>query len=413
MATARTPYEAQWTPDTPTFPPGVQDLRGARLGEVEAALGALGGDSESRSARLWRTFVQRAQEVVDENTGMLLVAASEVFYAAMSLAVKEMGEMDPPMSSLELIWIYMVVTWLCSVGYMYWAGIPDPLLGPKNVRALLAFRGFCGFIAYFGIYYSVQVLSIADATVLTFIAPILTTFTGAFFLGERFSWKQVAAGFASLIGVILIARPPFLFGDAPEVASSSSDAEVSPTDVPGITPAERLLAVGVALFGAVGAVGVYTAIRAVGTRAHSLHNINSVSLQCIIGSTLGMLIFKTKIVIPTSAAWIGLLFVLGITSFLAQVLMTMGLRSHAVGRTTMAVYIEIVYAIVFDAVFFHTAPSVLSIVGTVIIVVSAIYVALCKGEKASEKIMSSEDSSLQEGLLASLDKDMEEVSPRV
>lgn len=58
----------------------------------------------------------------------------------------------------------------------------------NNLNTLRSFFGL------FGIYYALQYLSLADATVLTFLAPILTTFTGAMFLGERFSWKQVAAG---------------------------------------------------------------------------------------------------------------------------------------------------------------------------------------------------------------------------
>ena len=78
---------------------------------------------------------------------------------------------------------------------------------------MLGLRGFCGcvpcaytrgfyhiisslfrFLGLFGIYYSLQYLTLANATVLTFLAPILTTFTGAYFLGETFYWRQVIAG---------------------------------------------------------------------------------------------------------------------------------------------------------------------------------------------------------------------------
>jgi len=50
------------------------------------------------------------------------------------------------------------------------------------------------FIGLFGIYFSLQYLSLSDATVLTFLAPICTVFTGALFLGETFSRRQVLAG---------------------------------------------------------------------------------------------------------------------------------------------------------------------------------------------------------------------------
>jgi drug/metabolite transporter (DMT)-like permease len=93
-------------------------------------------------------------------------------------------------------------------------GIQDPFLGPKNMRPLLFLRGFSGylfcyqfstiadlfrneqyrFIGLYGIYFSLQYLSLSDATVLTFLAPICTVFTGALFLGETFSRRQVLAG---------------------------------------------------------------------------------------------------------------------------------------------------------------------------------------------------------------------------
>ena len=43
-------------------------------------------------------------------------------------------------------------------------------------------------------YFSLQYLSLSDATVLTFIAPILTGFSGAVFLKEPFSIGEVLAG---------------------------------------------------------------------------------------------------------------------------------------------------------------------------------------------------------------------------
>ena len=50
------------------------------------------------------------------------------------------------------------------------------------------------FFGLFGVYYSLQYLSLSDATVLTFLAPMCTTVTGALLLKEGFSWKQAVAG---------------------------------------------------------------------------------------------------------------------------------------------------------------------------------------------------------------------------
>lgn len=43
-------------------------------------------------------------------------------------------------------------------------------------------------------YYSLQYLSLSDATVLTFLIPTVTAISGYFFLGEGFSRGQAMAG---------------------------------------------------------------------------------------------------------------------------------------------------------------------------------------------------------------------------
>ena len=50
------------------------------------------------------------------------------------------------------------------------------------------------FIGLYGIYFSLQYLSLSDATVLTFLAPMFTAVAGAVFLKEHLSLKQVLAG---------------------------------------------------------------------------------------------------------------------------------------------------------------------------------------------------------------------------
>ena len=91
-------------------------------------------------------------------------------------------------------------------------GVPVLFFGPKGVRLLLTFRGFCGygrtsvalslqlklsscrFFALVGMYYSLQYLSLPDATVLTFLAPLCTGMAGALFLREIFTRRQALAG---------------------------------------------------------------------------------------------------------------------------------------------------------------------------------------------------------------------------
>jgi hypothetical protein len=72
------------------------------------------------------------------------VAASQFFFSLMNLAVKKLNSVDPPVPALELIFIRMTITWMCCITYMFSSKVPDPLLGPKGVRALLLIRGLSG-----------------------------------------------------------------------------------------------------------------------------------------------------------------------------------------------------------------------------------------------------------------------------
>ncbi|KAH9170220.1 drug/metabolite transporter [Lactarius sanguifluus] len=290
----------------------------------------------------------------------------------MSMSVKWLNSSDKAVPTLELIQVRMAITYVCSVAYMYWRRIPDPLLGPKNVRTLLVLRGFAGFLTLSGAYFSLQHLSLSDATVLTFIAPILTGFSGAIFLKEPLSIGETVAGLCSFIGIVLISRPQFLFG--------SSQAFLDPSE--GLSPTERMLSISAALIGVLGATGTYTVLRAIGKRAHVLHSLTFFSSQSVLVSTLGMILFKIPLVTPTRISWLAMLLI-AVLGLIAQILLGMGLQRETAGRGTLAVYTSIIFAVMFEFTVFHTTPSPLSITGALIIMSSSIYTTLSKRKTAT------------------------------
>ncbi|KAH9051254.1 hypothetical protein EDB87DRAFT_1666781 [Lactarius vividus] len=302
---------------------------------------------------------------IDNNAGLLLVAASQFFFTSMGISVKWLNSLDEPVPTLELIWIRMLTTYTCSITYMYWCGIPDPLLGPKGVRTLLVLRGVAGFTALSGTYFSLQHLSLSDAMVLKFFVPFLTGLSGAIFLKEPFTVKEVLAGLCSFFGVILIARPQFLFG-APQ------------SDQPRIdTPAQRMLSVTDTMVHVFIQCSPDTLIRAIGKRAHAMHCVTFFSSQSVLVSSIGMVIFQIRPTIPTCMGWVAILLI-GAFGFVAQALLTKGLQREAAGRGTLALYTSVVYAVMLEFIIFHTTPPPLSIAGTAIIMSSAIYITFTK-----------------------------------
>ncbi|KAJ7719896.1 hypothetical protein B0H16DRAFT_1474627 [Mycena metata] len=167
-------------------------------------------------------FLSRLREFVAVNAGLLLVTAAQAVFSCKNTS--------------KLI-----------------QKVEHPFIGPQGVRTLLIFRGVTGFIGLNGTYFSLQYLSLSDFTVLSFLVPMSTAIAGSLFLKEVFTKREALAGLCSLFGVVLIARPDFLFG----TPKGSSEVEEK----------HRMLAIGIALSGVLGSTGAMTSIRAIGQRA--------------------------------------------------------------------------------------------------------------------------------------------------
>lgn len=312
----------------------------------------------------WRFSFHQAYK---RNIGLLLITASQLAFSMGNASVKELNRLENPVPTLELVGAHMFVTYLGCILVMLWAGVPEPFRGPESARKLLVVRGLCGFVGVSGVYYALKHLSLSEAIVLSFLAPFATAISGSIFLGETLSVGHIVAGLLNIFGVICIAQPVLLFGKSP--AEGTEDPEF------------RLLAVGMSLLGVMGSTGAFTAIRAIGFRAHALHSSASYSLQCVIAASIGMVVTGTPIVIPTQLKW-GILFaILVLTGFVGQVFLVMGFQRETAGRGTTALYTQIVFATIIERIFFDYTPNTWSAIGITVIMLAAIYVAMSKRQE--------------------------------
>ncbi|KAI0357143.1 DUF6-domain-containing protein [Trametes cingulata] len=373
------------------------------LGAQDSAVNVLSNGRAAVSRPTWplRRLLRSCAEILDGNSGLLLIALSQLFTSLMGVFVKKLAGVEPPVPPVELIWIRMIMTWVVCVVYMSSSGVPSPILGPQGIRLLLAVRGLAGFVGLFGTYYALQYLSLSDTTVLSFLTPMCTAVSGALLLKETLTVKQALASALSFVGVILIARPDFLFGRRATKGVPNEDV-VSDADRV-VTPGQRVGAVGVALLGIVGLTTAYTTIRAIGKRAHPMHNLAAFALVCILTGPIAMLVTRTAVVISKDTSTVAMLLAVSLCGFAAQMTMTTGLQRETAGRGTMAIYVQVIFAMIFERIFFHTVPPPLSLLGTGIILSSAIYVALTKktASKHSNDTASAgfQDQDLEEGLL--------------
>ena len=239
---------------------------------------------------------------------------------------------------------------------------------------------------------SLLYLPVAEATVITFLAPILACWACSVFINEPFTRKEQLAGLVSLLGVFLIARPiGFLhFSHSPSVAIGSTDAvsdsnvnatssapKTMPHDLSLVTPMQRLMAVGMSLIGVLGAACAYTTIRWIGKRAHPLISVTYFSTWCTLVSFFGLLVVPgLSFRLPASILQWSYLILLGICGFIMQFLLTAGLSHERSSRATNMVYTQMLFALSLDKLIWGTQPGGWSIAGSGLILGAAIYVAV-------------------------------------
>ncbi|GAA5826790.1 hypothetical protein JCM5353_003237 [Sporobolomyces roseus] len=351
------------------------------------------------STGLWKSITG----FVDKNTGLLLIALAQVLFSCMNVCVKILvSEVQVPI--WELIVVRMGVTALGCVVWLRASGDPHPYLGPPGVRFLLCIRGIVGFFGLFSIYYVLQYLSLSDATTIGFLSPVLVGLLAFAILKEPYTRLEAIVGFTSMIGVIFIAKPSFLFTPPP----------LDPNDpLDNVTPQQRTSAVLVALMGVCGAAGAYLIIRVIGKRASAMHSIQYFSTYSVIVSCLYPIFFDSPAVIHLSAKFFILLVPIGVLGFVAQVLLTNGLQRERAGRGTLAVYTQLLWAMILERIFFNKFPDAWSLLGAVIIVGGALKVALAKQAKTpaeeteSRRKAAEEASKAERGALGGGDSDEE------
>lgn len=295
--------------------------------------------------------------------------------------------------------------------------------GLREVRPLLVARGLTGFFGVFGIYYSLLFLPLADATVITFLAPSLACWACSFLINEPFTKMEQMAACISLLGVILIARPVSLFASMagtdslgpPPISNTTTGSQGRlAAEYDSVTPGQRATAVGVAMIGVLGAAGAYTTMRWIGKRAHPLISVNYFASWCTIVSIVAMFVMPgVGFLLPRYIKdWCYLIF-LGLCGFIMQFLLAAGLQYEKSSRATNMVYMQMLFALGFDRLFFGTTPGFLSILGSSLILGSAIYVAMNKGRPQVENNSEDRGSNDEErGLMSSDGEDYAEDQPR-
>ncbi|KAK0370176.1 integral membrane protein DUF6 [Colletotrichum limetticola] len=338
------------------------------------------------------------------NKGVVLVALSQLFGALMNLTARLLELEGEGMHPLQVLFARQSVTMVCCCLYMYYMKTPDFPFGKKEIRWLLVARGVTGFFGIFGMWYSMMYLPLAEATVITFLAPSVAGYVCYLALREPFTRNEQIGTVIAFFGVVLIAHPTSLFsGDSTSTAAATAPETPGPNNgtmtstLPGLnhqaTTAERLMAIGVAIVGVFGAAGAFTTIRWIGKRAHPLISVNYFATWCTIVCTVVLTTAPMLEIGQPALRW-GLpqtgrqwlfLVLLGVFGFVMQFLLTAGLGTDRSNRANAMVYTHMLFAAGFDRFIFGNVMGWMSLAGCGLIIGSALWVVLTKRAPAPKR----------------------------
>lgn len=268
--------------------------------------------------------------------GFRLMAGAAFFLSLMALLVRVVGERLPTMELVLARSVYVLVfSWVL----LRRAGIPT---GGNN-RSLLVWRGLFGFAALSCYYFSLTRLPLAEATVIHYTNPIWTALLAALVLSERMDLREIALSLLSLAGVAVMARPAILFG--------------------GMASGLPAVPVIVALTGAALSGAAYVTVRSLGRSEHPLVVVYWLALI----STVGSVPFVARALVwPTPFEWV-LLTAIGVTTFIGQILITMGLREERAGKAMGVAYLQVVFAATWGIAFLSELPNGWTVVGAALV----------------------------------------------
>ncbi|KAI1362378.1 hypothetical protein F5Y08DRAFT_312270 [Xylaria arbuscula] len=352
-----------------------------------------GANEEVHSAQNDGSHQSLVREFYERNIGLFLMFLAQTFGSVMNTAAKLLTAKDSlnQFHALHIIFVRMLATFILGTLYMWYKKVPDFPMGPRNVFGLLVMRGTAGFLGLFGLYYSLSYLEISDATAISFLCPTWTAILCYIWLKETYRIQEACAGLISLAGVLLIARPAFLFGSPsasdPKMTMFIVDGALEESPVVG-TPStpQRTFAVICAVLTTFAAATAYSTIRVIGKRAHSLISVNYFAGLSTIASGLIILAHPDLgFLLPKGALQWTLLLIISISGFLLQFLLTEGLQREKGGRAANMTYFQMVLALIIERVIWGTTPPVLSLVGSVLIISAAIWLSLQKAKPKEVK----------------------------
>ena len=323
------------------------------------------------------------------NTGIVCIAIAAAIY---SIAAALVRPLSPSITVFEIVAVRSTLSLMFSVVlYIFFTspstaqntttttGVKPPFFGhPPNMPAL-AMRGLVGAAAMDCFYASIQRLPLADAVAVMFLNPVITAVLAFYLLKEPLSWRGFAGCFGSLLGMVLVVRPPFLFGSQGHTGSSSTTGtqdQLQPPLHEQEQEQQRLIGALFGLASAFLAAGAYLSIRIIGNKETPL----TVAVWFHLAASLHSYAFCALSiphppVLPTPKDWACLVSI-ACSSFSANILLNRGFQIESAAVASGVNVTQVLYSHLIGVLVFGEALRWMGGVGAALIALGVVVVSI-------------------------------------
>jgi drug/metabolite transporter (DMT)-like permease len=219
-------------------------------------------------------------------------------------------------------------------------------------KPLLFARGVVGTIALVCVFYAVTILPLAEATLIQYLYPVFTSILAFLLIKEKIHRSTMACIGLSLLGLLIMVQPNFLFGSI----------------LQGPEPLSKI-GISFALLGALGSGLAYVIIR----QLSSTENPSVIIFYFpFVALPVACLLLGKDFVLPGDpATWI-LLLLVGVFTQIAQFCLTMAIKLEKAAKATAFSYVQVIFSALIGWIFFSEIPSSRTFWGALFIIGGAL-----------------------------------------
>ena len=300
------------------------------------------------------------------STGFCLMAGAGLFLTIGNVLVQFIYQEYKTLSLFEMLLFRSAFQLLFSIVFM----IPRKvhLYGEKKMNLFkLIFMGLSEVLGVIFFYVSLQMIPVADATVVQFTSPVFTVFFSFLLLHKGCGVIEVLCGFVSFFGVLVIAKPDLIFSHFTHIISNQMNNQiVSSTKY---QDSQYLLGCIYALLAAICLSLYFILNKLSGLKLDLTLAVFYPSLLGVVIAPIGIVIKHDQVLYHQINAehWY-IIVVVGLVDYVGLMLMSESLQLEDAGPVVLIRNCNVIYAFLLQYLLMNQLPSLTALLGTIVVI---------------------------------------------